>query len=75
MKSKTYLPIFVLLLSALACGFPSGPPPEPTVESLPPTPNLPFAASPIPQNTPVPQPSATESTFKVSVPADRKSVV
>lgn len=49
MKSSFYLSIFVLVLSILACGFPGSAPAAPTIEALPPTPNLPVAASPEPQ--------------------------
>lgn len=44
MKYKPILPIFVLLLSALACGLPSPAPAEPTVNALPPTPDLPVSS-------------------------------
>lgn len=50
MKIKFHLPLIALVLSAFACGFPSAAPAEPTAVPLPPTPNLPFAASPEPQN-------------------------
>lgn len=52
MKTKLYLAFIVVLLSTLACGFPSAAPANPTMESLPPTPNLPFSSSPVPQNQP-----------------------
>lgn len=52
MKQKTYLWVLVLIISALACGLPSAAPAEPTVDALPPTPNLPFSSSPVPQNQP-----------------------
>lgn len=45
MKPRTILPIFVLLLSALACGSPSAAPAEPTVDTLPPAP-LPVTEAP-----------------------------
>jgi beta-xylosidase len=50
MKSKSLFSLAVLLLSALACGLPSAAPAEPTVNALPPTPDIPFSASPAPQN-------------------------
>ena len=43
MKPKSYLSLIVLLLSILACGFPSSNPAAPTANPLPPTPNLPFS--------------------------------
>lgn len=50
MKIKPLLPLVALLVSALACGLPSAAPAEPTVNALPPTPNIPFSASPEAQN-------------------------
>lgn len=50
MKSRISISVVVLLLSALACGLPSAAPAEPTVNALPPTPDIPFAASPAAQN-------------------------
>lgn len=50
MKRQLYLGIIVLLVSALACGVPSSPPAEPTANALPPTPDLPFSPSSIPQD-------------------------
>lgn len=59
MKSKLHLSFIVLFLSVLACGLPSAAPAEPTVNALPPTPNLPFSASPIPQSSDIPVPSSS----------------
>lgn len=67
MKLKSSLPILVLFLSVLACGFPSSTPAEPTVNALPPTPDLPFLASPIPQ--PQDTSTSTKSIFNVNLPA------
>lgn len=44
MKYQPILSIFAILLSTLACGLPSAAPTQPTVVSLPPTPNLPFSS-------------------------------
>lgn len=56
MKIKSMSSLFVLLLSAFACGFPSAAPAEPTVNALPPTPDLPFTSntSPAPLATDAP---------------------
>lgn len=51
MKFNPYLSLCVLLLAVLACGFPSATPVIPTVNPLPPTPNIPFSASPAPQGS------------------------
>lgn len=65
MNRKTVIPILVLLVALLACSIPGSAPAEPTVNALPPTPNLPVAASPILQ----PQDTSTGSTFDVNLPA------
>lgn len=53
MKSKLILPVIFLLLSALACGFPSAAPAQPTLNALPPTPDLPFSVDATPAPLPV----------------------
>jgi hypothetical protein len=56
MKLNFHLSVFILVLSILACGFPSASPEVPTVNPLPPTPNLPF--SPTTAAATVPPPAA-----------------
>jgi len=51
MKTKLYFFICLLILTTLACGLPSASAPEPTIESEPPTPNLPFVASPVQEDS------------------------
>lgn len=68
MKTKVMI-ISTILLATLACGLPGAVSPEPTVNALPPTPDLPFAASPIPENTSESQNVPSNLIFNVSVPA------
>jgi regulation of enolase protein 1 (concanavalin A-like superfamily) len=58
-----YLSLFVLLISILACGFPSSTPATPTFNPLPPTPNLPFSAGPVPQASIAPAVSSFRDDF------------
>lgn len=51
MNQKMVFPTLVLFAALLACSIPGSAPTEPTVIALPPTPNLPVSASPIPQNS------------------------
>ena len=51
MKNKFYISISLLMMTVLACGLPSAAAPEPTIYSLPPTPDLPFVASPVQQDS------------------------
>lgn len=67
MKPNSYLFVYVLLLAVLACGFPSVAFPEPTAISLPPTPNLPFSASPAPQNPAGGNPPAVTPQFSNTI--------
>ncbi|MBI2333038.1 MAG: hypothetical protein HYU84_12930 [Chloroflexi bacterium] len=64
MKSKSCFFLFILSLSILACTFPASTPSAPTVNPLPPTPDLPFSASSVTQTSP-----ALLKNFSVSVPA------
>ncbi len=67
MKANHHLAGFVLVLSALACGLPGSPPPEPTFNaSLPPTPNLPPSVNQAPEN-PVPTVSAPIASSSSSI--------
>lgn len=43
MKQNHFLPVYLLILSVLSCSLPGSIPAEPTVNPLPPTPNLPFS--------------------------------
>jgi regulation of enolase protein 1 (concanavalin A-like superfamily) len=51
MKNKIYTPLLIVLVAALACSVPGSTPAQPTVNALPPTPDLPFSASPVPQDS------------------------
>lgn len=51
MKNIIYTPLLVMLVAALACSVPGSTPAEPTANALPPTPDLPFSASPVPQDS------------------------
>lgn len=65
MKHKTYTPLLIMLVAALACSVPGSTPSQPTVNALPPTPNLPFSASPAPQDST--SGNQPETTFSNSV--------
>lgn len=51
MKTKFFFPTLIMLIIALACSIPGSTPSQPTVIAMPPTPNLPVSASPVPQNS------------------------
>jgi regulation of enolase protein 1 (concanavalin A-like superfamily) len=59
MKQNYFLPAYLLIVSALACSLPGSIPAAPTINPLPPTPNLPFSSSPAPQASDVPPASAS----------------
>lgn len=65
MKHKTYTPLLIMLVAALACSVPGSTPAQPTVNALPPTPDLPFSASPAPQDST--SGNQPETTFSNSV--------
>jgi hypothetical protein len=67
MKLNPYLSLCVLLLAVLACGLPSAAPAAPTAVSLPPTPDLPFSASPAPQNPAGGNPPAATPQFSNTI--------
>lgn len=74
MKPNFYLSVFILVISILACGFPTSNPAAPTANPLPPTPNLPFA----PSTTVVSTPSAStpfNGTWKGPDPDDNSVVI
>lgn len=54
MTRKNQLSLIALLFSILACTLPGSAPAEPTVNPLPPTPNLPVSSSNVPQATNIP---------------------
>lgn len=52
MNHKFYIPLLILLAAVFACSIPGSAPAQPTVNALPPTPNLPVSVnSPVPQNS------------------------
>lgn len=63
LNQRLVFPTLMLFAALLACSIPVSAPAEPTVITLPPTPNLPIVASPILQYTPA------ESTITLKLPA------
>ncbi|MEW6085187.1 MAG: hypothetical protein AB1607_11390 [Chloroflexota bacterium] len=66
MKHRFFIPFAMLMLASLACGFPSAAPVEPTVNSLPPTPDMPAISSPVVSN-PVQSTATASVSFSSTV--------